>query len=316
MAKDNFDWLMGKLGDISEFGRGVNDGGATTNYGYHTALKLVTLRYVSDVFSRVAAGENQKVRGFDGAVYIDLFAGTGLVKVRGNDDIIAGSPVCAVKGHPYGYSIFVEKVKHKYELLSKRMERVLAKDKFRVIGGDSNDVVYEVISIVKERFQKPIVLVFVDPQGMAIKFRTLKALSNEFRNCDFLINVNAQGVKRVAGQAKSKRPLGEKALEDYFLEEDVQKILSELDSGKSVEEKYIEQIRNILGRQIGESIAVHSTPDKKEYVLLCYTRRTRGGSPYHRAWQDLKDRIERLNGKSVRMALDRMNNRSRPIDDY
>ena len=315
MTKDNFEWLLGKLVEISEFGREVNDGGATTDYGYHTALKLVTLRYVSGVFSTIASADNQKAWGFDGAVYVDLFAGTGLVKIKENGDLIAGSPVCAVKGRTYDYSIFVEKAKRRHKILNKRMERVLAGDEFRVIRGDSNDVVGEVIRTIKERFKKPIVLVFVDPQGMEIKFETLKALSDEFKNCDFLINVNALGVKRVAGQVGSKRPISKKTLGDY-LDEDWQKILLDLSNGKSVEEKYSNRMRKILGKQIDEDIVIRDNHGGKKYVLLCCTRQTRGGSPYRKAWQDLKGRIERLDGDMVRGALDQVNNRSRSINDY
>ena len=203
MVTNDFDWLMGKLRTISRFGHEIKDNGITTDYNYHTALKLITLHYVSDVFTRVAGNEKRGEEGFDGAVYVDLFAGTGLVRVRRYGDIVAGSAICAVKSQKlFTYSIFVEKDKQRHDVLSSRIERVLPKDKFRVIRGDSNEVIEDVIKMIEKQFNNPIVLVFVDPEGMEIKFKTLETLSNKFRSCDFLVNVNAQGVQRVAGQTK------------------------------------------------------------------------------------------------------------------
>lgn len=315
MAKSNFEWLSDKLREISKLGQEVDDGDDTTDYGYHTALKLVTLRYVSDVFSRVAGAEKQKARKFDGAVYVDLFAGTGLVKPGKNNDTIAGSPICAVKGYPYDYSIFVEKGKRRHELLNDRMERVLAKDKFSVVRGDCNDVIDKVIEIINERFTKPIVLVFADPEGIEIEFETLKALGDRFKSCDFVINANVSGVKRAAGQVESNRPLSKKALGRY-LGENVSTILSELDKGKSVVEMYSKQMLEILVKPIVESIVIRDERGVEKYVLLCYTRLTRGGSKYRRAWQPLKNKIESLNGDHVQKALDQIHNRSASMDDY
>ncbi len=316
MAVSNFDWLVDKLQEISRFGQEIKDDGITTDYNYHTALKLITLYYVSDVFARVAGNKKRGIEGFDGAVYVDLFAGTGLVRVGRDKDIVAGSAVCVVKNESlFSYSILVEKDKQRHSILNSRMEGVLPKDKFRVIRGDSNEVIGEVIKIIEGQFKNPIVLVFVDPEGMEIQFRTLKALSDKFRSCDFLINVNAQGVQRVAGQTKRGIPNRESAIKEY-LEENVQTVLQELAEGKRVEEKYSDQVKNVLGRSVGEVIKIQGDGSRAAYYLLCYTRQTHGGSTYRNAWTTLKKRIESLDGNSVRKALDQLSGRSTTLDQY
>lgn len=316
MAVSNFDWLVEKLQEISKFGQEIKDDGITTDYNYHTALKLITLYYVSDVFARVAGNKKRGIEGFDGAVYVDLFAGTGLVKVGRYKDIVAGSAVCVVKNESlFAYSILVEKNKQRYSILNSRMEGIFPKDKFRIIRGDSNEVIGEVIKIIERQFKNPIVLVFVDPEGMEIQFRTLKALSDKFRSCDFLINVNTQGVQRVAGQTERGIPNRESAIKEY-LEEDVQTVLQELAEGKRVEEKYSDQVKNVLGRSVGEVIKIQGDGGRAAYYLLCYTRQTHGGSKYSKAWTTLKKRIENLDGDSVRKALDQLSGRSTTLDQY
>ena len=314
--KSDFDWLVEKLKIISDLGQKVKDDEITTDYGYHTALKIITLHYVSDVFTNVARDAKREIQGFDGAVYVDLFAGTGLVKVGKTKDIVAGSALCAVKsGKGFTCSVMVEKDERRYSVLKNRMAKILHKSEFHIINGDANEVIEDVIDIIGRRFSKPIVLVFADPEGMEIKFKTLKAISDKFQNCDFVINVNAQGALRVAGQTKHGIPNRVHTLEEY-LEDDAQTILRELAEGKPMEKKYAEQVQNILGKQVGEVIRIRGDGGKTAYYLLCYTRMTRGGSRYSKAYPTLKRRIEQFDGDRVRKALDQAHGRSTKIDDF
>lgn len=314
--QSNFDWLVDKLRIITEFSHGIEAGGPTTNYKTHTALKLITVHYLSDVFTKVARDNRRKRQGFDGAVYVDLFAGTGLVETRGTGDVVAGSALCAIKsGKGFDYSVFVEKNRDQCNKLEDRITNAHLKSPFRVILGDSNEVINDVIETIEKKFKKPIVLVFVDPEGMEIKFKTLKALSDKFQSCDFLINVNSPGAKRVVGQAKRGIPNRERKIEEY-LEDDLQTILLEVAKGKSLEKKYAEQVNEILGKQIGTTIPIRADSGQTAYYLLSYTRQTRGGSQYSSAASTLKKRIENLNGDKVQKALDQLHGRSIPLTDH
>ena len=321
--KSEFDWLKEKLKSISDLGGKVNDGDSANDYSYHTALKLITVRYVSDTFTKIARNANRWQEGYDGAVYVDLFAGTGLVKVGDDGDVVAGSAPCAVtSGKGFDYSVMVEKNGSRLRLLEKRMSEIFQQEEFvgisgefDVIEGDCNEVIWDVIDKIKKRFKKPIILVFVDPEGLEIKFRTLKALSDQFQSCDFLINVNAQGLSRVAGQKRRGIQNREQTLEEY-LEEDANTFLQELAEGKTPQTKYAEQVRKILGRLVGSSIKIRSDGDKVEYYLLWRTRMTGGGSGYARAVSVLKEKIERLDGNRVRLMLDQMHGRNTSMDSF
>ena len=315
-VKTDTEWLNEHLKKISDLGQEINDTHPTTNYASHTALKIIAVRFVSDVFTNVASDPKRKIEKFDGAVYVDLFAGTGLVKLTDTGYVVAGSAPCAVttkKG--FRYSILVEKDKDKCKYLEERMLKIIQKDDFEVINGDSNEIIQEVIEKIKSKFKKPIILVFVDPEGMEIKFETVKALSDNFQSCDFLINVNEQGVLRVAGKAKKGIRNIIASLEEYFnkSEQDIQHGLTR---GETAQEQYANQV-NELGRTIGVNIKIRESSNSIAYHLLSYTRLTSGGSNYSRSpLKSLKQRIEVFTEKDVKSVLEQIHGGTRPLDDF
>ena len=315
-AKTNTEWLNEHLKKISDLGQKINDAHPTTDYASHTALKIIAVRFVSDIFTKVASDPRRKIEGFDGAVYIDLFAGTGLVKVTDTGYVVAGSAPCAVtteKG--FRYSILVEKDKDRCKYLEERMLKIIRRDDFEVINGDSNEIIQEVIEKIKSKFKNPIILVFVDPEGMEIKFETVKALSDNFQSCDFLINVNEQGVLRVAGKARKGITNIIASLEGYFNkpEQDIQHGLAQ---GKTAQEQYANQV-NELGRTIGVNIKIRESSNSIAYHLLSYTRLTSGGSNYsRRPLESLKQRIEVFTERDVKSVLEQIHGGTKLMDDF
>jgi len=300
----NFEWLVKQLRIISEFGDIVNDGQPTTDYANYTALKSVAVHYTADVFSGVTRHPNQRARGFDGAVYVDLFAGTGLVKLTDTDDLVGGSPVCALLNkNEFDFCVCVDIDKQTCKYLEERLSIIEDNDCYKIIQGDCNNCIQDVINSINEKYDRPIVLTFVDPQGMDIKFSTLKAISDSFHSCDFLINVNAKGVSRVAGKIQKGIENVTQSLEQY-LNEDAKIFLKELAEGKTPEGKYAAQIIKILGRKMGDTIPIHDTKGNVAYYLLWYTRLTSGGSGYINAFSKLKERLEWADRDDVRRALD------------
>ena len=311
------EWLTKHLKEISELGQKIEDSNPTTDYDSHTALKLIALRYVSDVFTKVARHPNRKMEGFDGAVYIDLFAGTGLVKLKDTEYTVAGSAPCAVtSGSGFDYSILIEKDKDRCRYLEKRMLKIIQKDDFKIINGDSNKSIPDIISKIKSKCKNPIVLVFVDPEGMEIKFETLKALSRNFTSCDFLINVNEQGVLRVAGKAKAGIDNIIQSLEGYFNKNE-QTVQQELVEGNTPQKQYADQVQHQLGKPIGTNIKIRSSRGKIAYYLLCYTRLTSGGSGYGvNPLNTLKQRIERFKEIDVQRVLSQIHGKNKSMDDF
>lgn len=189
---------------------------------------------------------------YDGAVYIDLFSGSGLVKLRETGDIIAGSPLCALS-HPdmnFDYAVCVEKDKKKSQVLEQRLDKILPKEKFNVIQGDCNAVISNVVNNIKSKFSNPIVFTFVDPEGMEIKMKTLKFLSDSFPAQDFMINVGSQGLLRVKGKLDKGDTSTESTWNEYWGEENAEALLYEISQGQTIEDKYQEKLSEILGKKL------------------------------------------------------------------
>lgn len=314
--KNEHDWLVSKLGDILEYGKHVMDSYKTTDYGYHTALKLIVLGYITDAFFTIANAEGRKADGFDGSVYIDMFAGTGLVRIEETEYFLGGSPVCAsMNQHSYDHAILVDSNKDNCDILRGRMEKIQkVQKKYTIINGDINEKVDDVIKEIQNKFDKPLVFAFVDPEGLEIKFRTLKKISDAFAHCDFLININAPGISRAIGKAKASPKTHIKSVEE-FLDLDAEVILGKRFIKEQISKIYGKHIEEILGKVVGDEIKIQGEKHI-EYHLLWNTRSTLNNSPYSRVFSSLKEKIDKLSSFDVKQTLEVMHKKTKSMDDF
>lgn len=316
MTNPNHRWLQKQLEPLLEWAKRLPKDGPVTEYRYFTALKLIALNYYSSVFTRVA--NNQVRQGRAGAsVYVDLLAGTGLVRIKGASRAIhlAGSSICAASASHGGFGrlVCVEAKADRCGALKRRLESTIGAGKFDIIRGDCNQKIGEVISAIKSRYRDPIVLVFVDPQAFEIKFKTLARLAAAFERCDFMIHVNANAVTRERGKiTKKAHNASPKILEKYF-DMPALKIFEKL-ATMSPEQQYESLVREKLGKKIGDSIKIKNTGKQTAYYILCYTRRTRGGSGYADSIPKLKKQLEECDASSVKQQIEIMDNNQQTLD--
>ena len=312
---NDLEWLKKQLNPILNFGQTIADNATTNEYGNYTALKLIAVHYTATVFSKVARHKDRKMEGFGGAVYVDLFAGAGVVTLTDTNDVVAGSAPCAIMNKfGFDYSVLVEKDEEKCKHLKERMSKIPNVCDFDVINGDCNEVIGDVLDKITTKVDNPIILAFVDPEGLEIKFETLMALNDRFQSCDFLINFSSSGVSRVAGIAQGDKHDVTQILTNLFYKNSAE-LLPEL-AKKTPVKKYAEQVQEILDKKKGDIIPIHASGNRIVYHLLCYTRQTKGGSGYINAFSDLKKRMERLDRDLVISALDQMHGRSSSLDDF
>lgn len=312
-TKTDSEWLRDRLTILTKLASKVLDNKMTTDYGDYTALKLIAINYYAGIFSSVARSPTQK-QWYDGAVYVDLFAGTGLVKLKDTNYYLPGSPTAAaLNNNGFDYIICVEKCKDKCDILENRLSRISGNGNFAVLNGDSNVIINDIISLIKSKFQNPIILTFVDPEGLEVKFLTLKALSDAFPACDFMVNVNAMGATRVAKKLEKGIENVKNSLEKY-LDTDANIVLRELAEGKPIQNQYTELIKDVLGKKMGDIITIHDEGDKIAYYLLGYTRLTKGGSGYVNGFSVLKRRLEWADRNHVRRILDVIHGKNKTID--
>jgi three-Cys-motif partner protein len=309
------DWIRNKLKILVDIAKKYKDDEIMNQYAEYTALKLISLNYYKTTFLNVVTRNPKAKKYYDGSVYIDLFAGSGLVKLKETGDIVAGSPLCALS-HPaqnFDYAVCVEKDKKKATVLESRLSKILSKDQFTVVQGDCNSVINDVIQKIQSKFKKPIVFTFVDPEGMEVKMKTLKQLNDSFLAQDFMINVGSQGVLRVKGKLDKGDTSTESTWKDFWGDENAEALLYEISNGQTVEKEYQERIAEAMGKKFGETIPIRGIPGNIEYFILAYSRKTKGDSKYTKALTDLKTRIEKEDKKSVKRMLDVISGRNQTL---
>ena len=154
---------------------------------------------------------------------------------------------------------------------------------------------------------------FADPEGLHIKAKTLQRIGDEFKRCDFVINVNSTGVDRVVAKVKKGVSDVERSLEDY-MDADINEVLRGLESKSPEEYYYKKSVERALGKPIGSTIKIMEKPTQLSYYLLGYTRLTRGGSGYAKAFRELERRFKSLTGNTVRIEMEKLQNRQETLN--
>ncbi len=309
------EWIRDKLKQLLDIGSKLHDNEVKNQYAEYTALKLISVSYYKEIFLSVVKKNKKAKEYYDGAVYIDLFAGSGLVELSSNKDIIAGSPLCVLSNNNenFDFAICVEDNEKRKKVLENRLKKIMSPKDFKVIKGDCNKVIDDVILSINERFKNPIVFTFVDPEGMEVKMKTLQRLSDAFPAQDFMINVGSQGVLRVKGKLDKGDMSTEDTWNQFWGEHDAKDLLSEIAQGKKVEKKYQEKLDLMLGKKLGETIPIKGVPGNIEYYILAYSRKTKGEGGYTKALTALKNRIEKEDKKSVKRMLDVITGRNQTL---
>ena len=297
------DWLKKQVRSLTDLGDKFNDSGPVIEYGPYTLLKLICVSYYAPMFAKIARGPSAKTQGYDGAVYVDLFAGPGIVRVAQTGDRVAGSPIAATSSRfRFDYSVLVEISQSSSRILQSRLESFLSKDEFAVIQGDCNTRVGDIIQLIRSRFDRPIIFAFVDPEGMEAKWKTVEAMSGAVPNLDFMINVTT-GASRVAGRLGSGM-MGDKPIFEDFFGAKAEEILPRISQGEQVQDVYGNAVRSVLGKPVGETIPIRQTGQRIVYHLLAYTRASLTGSPWAAGFKALKEHIEPADGEMAQAVLD------------
>jgi three-Cys-motif partner protein len=138
--------------------------------GAWTEEKLFTWNRYLEITSNAMA-TNPK---WSGLVYVDLFGGPGICKLKETKKRFPGSALLAAYAPKAFHSILVcEKNVTLAEALKTRLERA-ASGRGHVIVGDCNEKIGELVSKIPDR---ALTLAFIDPEGLHIHFETLRILT-------------------------------------------------------------------------------------------------------------------------------------------
>ena len=289
------DWLRSKFGRLLEMTKVVSKECpgqySEPEYGFWSLKKEIALMYWIWPFLQIAS------QHFDSFYYIDLFAGSGLMKA--NSNYFVGSPIVAVG------STFTDKKFDEYlcfeidssrrEALERRVE--IASKRFgtcspRVFGVDCNK---ELTRILDEFCGKgrTCYLAFIDPEGVSdLKWNTLYSLLT-YGKGDLLLNFPTSGLIRNFNLPKS-----ETALTAFFGDTEWK---NETPNPGTLVEYYKNKIAVVGGfRRTVDNLPVMDELNHRLYDLIFAT----GSTGMSNVIKDLKKHLDAIKTKDIRQIND------------
>lgn len=114
-----------------------------------------------------------KQKRWSGLHYIDPFAGAGLARIKGTDELDWGSPLIAARANPpFDRLHLCEKKTVAFKALTQRLQVVRSGD--QLLCGDANQKVHEIVDAIP---RGALSLAFLDPYGLHLDYETLRAFS-------------------------------------------------------------------------------------------------------------------------------------------
>lgn len=169
-----------------------DDGRLVRTVGDWGAQKyLLALRYAEIVTTAM--------KGKWSRAYIDLFCGSGLVRLEDSREVVPGSPLLALSvAHPFDRYIFCDKDPNNIAVLRERVQEIAPAADVTYFTGDANERAREIGAMIPRRDW--LSLCFADPYKLNIRFDTLRTLATGGRAIDFIVllamHMNAQRFMR------------------------------------------------------------------------------------------------------------------------
>lgn len=160
-----------------------DDGLCTEKIGHHSKKKHELIRHYAEIFA--TGMKNQ----WANRAYVDLFAGPGMCRVKGTDELVCGSPLLVLDiKDPFDRYVFCESEEQKIDALRARVASQHGGLDVRFVHGDSNAKTDDILAALPDasRESKCLAFFLVDPYRIEnLAFATIERLSERYG--DFLI---------------------------------------------------------------------------------------------------------------------------------
>ena len=233
-------------------------------------------RYL-DIFTRGVRGKWQGKLS-----YVDLFAGPGRSIIRDSGQELEGSPFLSLR-YAFSRYVFVD-VPDVALTLKDRLNQHPQSSKVSVIEGDCNSVVDKVLATMPTDY---LTLIFIDPTGLQIKFRTIQKLVHN-RSVDLLMTLQfGMGIKMNLPQYLQTEG---KALSDFLgnseWREDAKLGGSASQITRRILGRYESQLRGLGYETVWDrEIDIRSQTNLGLYFMVLASRHPLGGDFWRKATQ-------------------------------
>ena len=213
-------------------------------------------------------------------VFLDLFSGPGRCRVRPQGDFEDGSPLIALR-HPFTHYFFVDISSYCTDALQKRISNInsTAVEKSRVIPGDANVCIDELMSSIEGIGPETLCFAFIDPPGIQLNFETLRKLSLNTR-IDLLINFPlGMNIKRQLWHQLHKDPNTESNFDRYFGTTQWRSLCDEKNSGITIGSRllklYENQLQDLGYAYVGDERTIKNR-GRSLYMLVFASKNPKG----------------------------------------
>jgi three-Cys-motif partner protein len=305
--KDRIDTLTGYKDEASKLYQKV---GKAYTAGYWTLLKLSILAYYIDIYTIVVKNN------FSRMVYVDLFAGCGVnkVKIKDTEEIVMGSALLSKKiprrGKEFSRIVLVEKDRHNAEILRNMIPEAY------VIPGDCNSVkvIQEIKDIIHEAPNTHF-LVVADPEGLELKWNTVENFLE--MSGDIIVNYMCGGVGRIWGNIYSsltnesvKYSLS-KTMNDFFGTKNWKNCPPPpIGTAECLFDVYFNRIKNFREESI--PIKVRGTGGF-HYHMILGLKKTKGTQKWIKAVERIKNKVENIEEAEINRLIDIYRGRQRQL---
>ncbi len=213
--------------------------------------------------------------------FIDLFAGAGLARLRNKDEVVlTSSLIAADMKDPFTFIHSCDANASNCSALTARLQKIRAATTFRVIQGDANDRIDEILKPVPTRGALCVTL--ADPFGLHLNFATVEKIGKLNSDLIILLADNMDAVRNWSAyyaanpSSNLDRFMGEPGWRDHFAKSPSDKL------AQSFRTRYQERLKSV-GYSHFDSCQVQNDDGRDIYSLLYASRSPVGLSFWQKA---------------------------------
>jgi len=309
-----YDWIKRHLGYLLEIkNRYLGADSASpqdVEYGFWSLKKLIAINYLIPQFGRLALTGN-----FTHCFYLDLLAGSGVLRVEG--DIFPGSAIVALAAKTtsphFEKYYFIESDMAKAALLKNRLGRIAASlqnKEHEVTKEDCNVALPRILNeIYRVDPEHSCFLALLDPEGYTeTEWSTVGTLLSRGKG-DMIFNFT-EGVARNVEKAKTD-PSYINSLRKYFGESEEN--LFRLEGYEQLIDHFRAELVSINGiRRTVFRIDVRDEENRPLYGLLLAT----GSTGFANIMNDLKRRLDSTRARDLKNIYYELTGRSKSLNNF
>lgn len=229
-------------------------------------------------------------------VYLDLFSGPGIVKIKETPNLLKNSALIAMSlPNSFNHYVLNDYSSNTVKSLQQRIERLHPDKSYQLYNEDANQVVDKIFDELPTylKISKPLFFAFIDPFSLSLHFETIKKLSA--RQVDILVlhALQMDGVRNMGHYISENNP----RLNLFFGNSDWRLRLTEEKVAKGQFVKFLSDEFDNSIRKLGYKAAIikeriTNNQGSGIYYLSFYSKHERGLDFFEKVRKGNNDQFE------------------------